>query len=209
MKPFLRSLSGKVIDVGAGESPFMHLLHSATTDYVALDTHGANDFGYDNARVLRFDGAHLPFDNASVDHFICTEVLEHVEEPQQLVDEMYRVTKAGGRGAVTVPWSARYHFIPYDYRRYTPTLLRKLFSGFTTVEIAERGTDVTVIASKIIVAYARLVAPRRKAELLIRLPAAVILLPVAMTAVVMGHLSLVFGLGSADDPLGYTIWLQK
>lgn len=209
MKLFLPSLTGKVVDVGAGESPFMHLLNSAAAEYIGLDTHDAKKFGYANSRIIEFDGSHLPFEDNSVDHFICTEVLEHVEEPQQLIAEMYRVTKPGGRGVITIPWSARYHFIPHDYRRYTPTLLRKLFCKFSTFEIVERGNDLTVIASKIIVAYARLFVPVQKIELLIRLPLAALFLPVALAAIALGHASLLLKLGSVDDPLGYTVWLRK
>ncbi len=41
------------------------------------------------------------------------------------------------------------------------------------------------------------------------LPIFLLGLPLLISAVLMAHLALVFGLGSEDDPLGYTIILKK
>ena len=38
----------------------------------------------------------LPLEDNSVDAILCSAVLEHVEEPQRAVKEMYRVLKKGG-----------------------------------------------------------------------------------------------------------------
>lgn len=90
---------------------------------------------------------------------MCTEVLEHVEDYQTLVNEVYRVLKPGGSAIFTIPWSARYHYIPYDYFRYTPSSLQKIFSKFKDLQIIARGTDVTAISSKLVVLYFRNVFP--------------------------------------------------
>lgn len=210
MEEFLPGLTGeKVVDVGAGQSPFKHLLRSPAADYIGLDIYNADNFGYNNKEIIRFDGVRIPLKSASADHFICTEVLEHIEEPGVLVSEMHRMLKQGGKGVVTVPWSARYHYIPYDYHRFTPTKLASMFAMFSSVSVEPRGTDITVIVSKIIVAYVRLLMPRNKAWLLVTLIPGIVLAPVVGLGILFGHLSLLFRFGSADDPLGYTIWVQK
>ena len=209
MKRFLPGVSGKVLDIGAGPSPFKHLLRPEVTQYVGLDIHGAETFGYTNQEVVRFDGAHIPFETDSVDHFICTEVLEHVEDPLPLVREMHRILKPGGNGVMTVPWSARYHYIPFDYHRFTPSKLGAISSIFSAVSVEPRGTDLTVIVSKVIVAYARLLVPRRRTLLLVTLVPALLLAPVVGLLVICGHVSILLGIGSTDDPLGYTVWVQK
>ena len=122
---------------------------------------------------------------------------------------MHRVLKPGGRGMLTVPWSARYHYIPYDYHRFTPSRLERLFGGFARVRVEPRGTEITVIASKVIVAYVRLLERRPLPVRVARCLIAIVLAPVAAAAVVVGHLSLALSLGAADDPLGYTVWLEK
>jgi hypothetical protein len=38
---------------------------------------------------------------------------------------------------------------------------------------------------------------------------ALVLAPFVGLAVIVGHVSLLLNLGSTDDPLGYTVWIQK
>ncbi len=51
------------------------------------------------------DGARLPFIDGAFDRVVCTEVLEHVDDPDACVRELARVLAAGGRAAVSVPTS--------------------------------------------------------------------------------------------------------
>jgi SAM-dependent methyltransferase len=45
----------------------------------------------------------LPFNNNSFDFFLCSHVLEHVEDDDLAISELFRVTKKGGRGILMVP----------------------------------------------------------------------------------------------------------
>jgi SAM-dependent methyltransferase len=206
---FSRSASGTIVDIGAGAGPYRHVLEGAGLRYEAIDIDGADRFGYNNPGATSFDGYRIPLDSNSMGGFICTEVLEHVESPALLVAEMHRILKPGGRGLVTIPWSARYHYKPHDFQRLTPTSLQRLFESFSTTSVRPRGTDITVIAAKSIVVGARFAfpTPRRRG---LSLPIAVLLVaPVFAMSLALGHLSLALGLGSDDDPLGYTVWLRK
>lgn len=49
------------------------------------------------------DALHLPFADATFDRIIASEVLEHVTDDQQALDEAFRVLKPGGTLAATVP----------------------------------------------------------------------------------------------------------
>lgn len=209
MKIFLPSLEGTVLDLGAGPGPYRHLLNATLTRYCPVDVYDAEKFGYGDAPVIYFDGDHLPFQVESVQHIICTEVIEHIEDPHRLIDEMYRVLKPGGRAVITVPWSARFHYIPFDYHRFTPTRLASLVSQFSEHRIEPRGTDLTVIASKAVVAYARMATSSSGVGRIAALLGSLILAPVVTLCVLLGHASLLLRLGSVDDPLGYTIWLRK
>ena len=71
------------------------------------------------------------------------------------------------------------------------------------------GTDITVIVSKSIVVYLRWLKPVNKLWLPLTLLAAVVTLPLLVVGVVVGHASLLLNIGSTDDPLGYTIWVEK
>ena len=67
-----------------------------------------------------------------------------------------------------------------------------------------------MIVSKIIVAYFRgLKSPKKFISWLLKVIVALIVFPFFVLCIFVGHLSLVFGLGYKDDPLGYTIWLKK
>jgi len=55
------------------------------------------------ASVTNGDALHLPFADATFDRVIAAEVLEHVTDDQQALDEVFRVLKPGGTLAATVP----------------------------------------------------------------------------------------------------------
>jgi 2-polyprenyl-3-methyl-5-hydroxy-6-metoxy-1,4-benzoquinol methylase len=49
------------------------------------------------------DGNPLPIDTETVDKIICMEVLEHVDDPGQFIDELVRIGKPGALYLLTVP----------------------------------------------------------------------------------------------------------
>jgi SAM-dependent methyltransferase len=83
----------------------------------------------DGARfeAVQGDARSLPFEDASFDRVIASEVLEHVEEDRLAMSELFRVLRPGGALAVTVPrfgpelvnWalSDRYHSVPGGHVR--------------------------------------------------------------------------------------------
>ena len=208
VKNLLPDFKGEVLDIGCGQSPYRHLLNPSVTKYFGIDIVDASKFDYNNSDITPFDGETIPFEAEMFDGIICTEVLEHVQNYQKLVDEMYRVMKKGGRGIVTIPWSARYHYIPYDFFRYTPSALKTIFSKFSEVKIHPRGTDIVTIVSKIIVLWFRNLSPAQLWRWLLT-PIWIALLPVLFVCTLIAHVSLLFGLGSDNDPLGYTIIIEK
>jgi len=116
--------------------------------------------------------------------------------------------KKGGTGIITIPWSARYHYIPYDYYRYTPSSLKTMFSQFESAEIQNRGTDIASIANKVIVLWSCNLIPSQLWKWIF-VPVWVALLPILVVVVLIAHVALFSHLGSDDDPLGYTIIVKK
>src|ERR1700761_2417525 len=81
LAPHLRRISGTVLDVGCGEMPFRDLLGPGAR-YTGIDVLAADAFGMRaNDEVLHFDGVHIPFSDNLFDLVLCTEVLEHAEDP--------------------------------------------------------------------------------------------------------------------------------
>jgi len=208
LKARMPFLTGNVLDVGCGQSPYRHLLASEKTKYFGIDVVDASKFDYRNPDIVPFNGEDIPFESDMFSGLICTEVLEHVQNYQKLIDEMYRVMRKGGKGVITVPWSARYHYIPYDFFRYTPASLTIMFAMFSEVQIKARGTDLATIASKIIVLWFRNLLPSTVRGWIL-LPVWITLSPVLFFFVALAHLCLNLHLGSEADPLGYTIVVIK
>ena len=115
----------RVLDAGAGEgryrSDFVH------TRYIGVDLAvGDADWDYHDLDVLS-SLIELPFSDGTFEAVLCTQVLEHVTEPQQVLKEIRRALKPGGRLFLTAPQSWHQHQKPHDYYRYTSFGLRYLF----------------------------------------------------------------------------------
>lgn len=111
-----------VVNLGAGlERVFQRHLSS----YNSLIRFGLPHAGHVDVIA---DAQQLPFHNASIDLFLSSSVLEHVENPEQAVAEITRVLKPGGRVYSEIPFLRAYHMAPYDYQRYTISGIEALFS---------------------------------------------------------------------------------
>ena len=208
IKKIIPAFKGNVLDVGCGQSPYKFLLNSAETKYFGIDIVDAEKFDYNNSDITPFNGEDIPFENGKFDAVICTEVLEHVQNYQRLINEMYRVMKPGSTGIITIPWSARYHYIPYDFFRYTPTSLQTMFGKFSKGKIRARGTDISNITNKVIVLWFRNLLPSQLWKWIF-VPVWIALSPILIIVVLLAHLSLILNFGSDEDPLGYTIIVKK
>ena len=152
LKVLLGDARGDVLDVGSGAQPYRPLL-PASARYRAIDIAAANErFGYAMPDTEYYEGDVWPVADASVDVVLATETLEHVAEPEAFLAQARRVLRDDGRIVLTVPFSARWHYIPHDYWRYTPSSLRNLLEaqGFGDVVVNARGNELTVACAKLI-----------------------------------------------------------
>jgi SAM-dependent methyltransferase len=73
----------------------------------------------------------LPFADESFDYVISDQVLEHIEgDPQQAIDETFRVLKPGGIAVHTTCFIYPTHMEPADFWRFTPWGLQVLCKRF-------------------------------------------------------------------------------
>lgn len=199
---------GTVLDVGCGAQPFRSLVGSDAI-YMGIDTDAAKaHFGYEMPNTTYFSGDVWPVADSSVDLVLCTETLEHVLETRRFLAEAARCLVPGGTLLLTIPFAARWHFIPYDYWRFTPSSLNHLLTttGFHSARVYARGNAVTVACYKMMTLILLLLMPQTASKisgLLLRI-AGVVLLPWFILLAVIANLSL-RGRGG-DDCLGYTVF---
>jgi SAM-dependent methyltransferase len=94
-----------------------------------------------------YDGSKFPFEDATFDSVICSQVLEHVFEPDFFISEICRVLKPGGKVMLTVPFIWDEHEQPYDFARYSSFGLVHLLgkAGFRILHHEKIGGDYSTI----------------------------------------------------------------
>ncbi|HUD93666.1 class I SAM-dependent methyltransferase [Sphingobium sp.] len=79
------------------------------------------------------DAHHIPLCDDAVDAVVIQAVLEHVIDPQAVVDEIWRVLRPGGMVYAETPFLQHVHEGPYDFMRFTESGHRYLFRKFALV----------------------------------------------------------------------------
>lgn len=127
--------TGKVIDIGCGEKPYQEMAAPYTDEHLGLD-HQYSIHDKSHVDILG-NACHIPFADGTFDTALCTDTLEHLEEPWQAIAEAFRVLKPGGYALYTVPFFWHLHEEPRDFYRFTKYGLRYLFekNKFEVVEI--------------------------------------------------------------------------
>lgn len=72
-------------------------------DRLALSQQAIAARGIDNYTTLQANVEHIPLPDATFDHAIAIDIAEHVEDPQQLCREIYRLLKPQGELLITFP----------------------------------------------------------------------------------------------------------
>jgi SAM-dependent methyltransferase len=113
-----------VLDAGAGQGRFKE--EFSHTRYVGVDLAvGDVEWDFSGLDVIS-DLVALPFTRGTFDAAACNQVLEHVNEPLQVLREIRRTLKPGGRLFLSAPQSWHQHQKPHDYYRYTSYGMRYL-----------------------------------------------------------------------------------
>ena len=132
IKYYSPKIKGTILDIGAGKMPYRSLF--SCDKYISLDSnlYSGIDISADITKKI-------PLKKESIDNVICFQVLEHIDNPKKAVDEIFRVLKKGGNCLLTTHMAAPLHGLPYDYYRFTPFALRKIFNKFSHIEIKPQG----------------------------------------------------------------------
>ena len=130
-----------ILDVGSLKAPYTRYFSNHT---IAIDLPSEGSFGFSNEILIELKELKnidtvianveaLPFENNYFDKIICTEVLEHIQNPEIAVSEMERVLKPGGKLFITTPNGTEVPLemgIKEHVYHYSKKELMKLFSNY-------------------------------------------------------------------------------
>jgi SAM-dependent methyltransferase len=107
-----------VLDAGAGDAPYKELFKH--TKYETADK-------FSESSTYVCDLISIPVEDERFDFIVFNQVLEHLPEPKQVLKELARILKPGGKMICTVPLFYEEHLSPYDFYRYTQFAHNYLF----------------------------------------------------------------------------------
>lgn len=116
IKKLSPEIRGRVLDVGCGNKPYQGMF--MYTEYIGLEIESDENRKKKVADFF-YDGKKFPFSDNEFDSLVVNQVLEHVFNPDEFLDEIRRVLKPNGKLLLTVPFVWDEHEQPYDYARYS------------------------------------------------------------------------------------------
>jgi len=137
-------ITGRTLDVGCGNKPYAQLFRSK--EYIGLEIDTPQNRAEKKADHY-YDGNQFPFANETFDSLVANEVFEHVFNPDQFLNEIFRVLKSGGMTLLTLPFVWDEHEQPRDFARYSSFGIKALLEkhGFEIVEQRKSTDDIRVI----------------------------------------------------------------
>lgn len=149
-----------LLDAGAGEQQYRKFcghLNYVSQDFAAYKPEELNKglqmerWDYGQLDIIS-DITAIPRPDASFDAVLCTEVLEHIPDPNAALREFTRLLKPGGLLILTAPFCSMTHFAPYHfstgfsvfyYRRFMEEL------GFEICELKNNGNYFAFVGQEI------------------------------------------------------------
>lgn len=129
----------RILDVGCGLGAYVRKLRTISDDVygVDIDPDKVAQAQQELPNIHQAPAEELPFPEAYFDAILLHEVIEHVRDDRQALQEACRVAKAGGRLIIFAPnrwypfethgiydWRGRYHFGNIPLVNYLPLSLR-------------------------------------------------------------------------------------
>lgn len=133
-----RYMKGLVLDLGGGRK--RGNFKETDANWIVIDIE--KNFIPD---VLA-DVHHLPFKNNVFNCIKCTELLEHIQNPDVFIKEITRVLKPSGNLILSSPFNFNIHSDPYDFQRFTGYKLKRMLEdNFEIKMIKKQGLYFTVL----------------------------------------------------------------
>jgi SAM-dependent methyltransferase len=152
-------VKGKVMDLGCGSKPYRSLFDC--DEYIGVDFENPGHPHLNEQVDVFYDGKTLPFENNFFDVIFSSEVFEHVFNLHELLVEINRVLRPGGKLIFTCPFAFPEHEQPNDFARYTSFAVADLMetNGFSIHTYIKSGNTVEALGQlKMIYAHLHVVS---------------------------------------------------
>ncbi|WP_020526573.1 methyltransferase domain-containing protein [Flexithrix dorotheae] len=110
--------SGLLLDCGCGHVPYYSMYKNLVKDNYCVDWDTSSNKNQYLDKIANLNES-IPYQDDMFDTVLLTDVLEHISNPKNLVSEINRVLKKGGKVIITVPFFYWIHEPPHDFFRYT------------------------------------------------------------------------------------------
>ena len=128
---------GILVDIGCGNKPYEIWTKEKVAEYICCDVVQSSS----NKVDVLCQANNIPLESNSFDTVLSTQVIEHVEDHQGLVNEAYRLLKPNGYFILSGPMYWNLHEEPYDFFRFTKHGFKYILekAGFEVCEIVSNG----------------------------------------------------------------------
>jgi SAM-dependent methyltransferase len=145
IRKYALELNGVLLDFGCGSKPYISLFN--VDEYIGMDFENPGHPHINENIDVYYDGKNIPFGDNHFDSILCSEVVEHVFNLDDILAELNRVLKPGGKMLMTCPFAWNEHEIPNDFARYTKFALIHKFeqNGFELISYSKSGNFLSTV----------------------------------------------------------------
>ena len=138
-------LTGTIMDFGCGSKPYKNLFQFEK--YLGVDFNNPGHPHLNEEIDVFYDGLYLPFPNDHFDSVFSSEVFEHIFNLPEVLKELNRVVKPGGKILITCPFVICEHEVPNDFARYTSFGIKSILekNGFEVLKQDKTGNSVETV----------------------------------------------------------------
>ncbi|MDQ3635257.1 MAG: class I SAM-dependent methyltransferase [Acidobacteriota bacterium] len=127
---------GVLYDFGCGDAPYKEFFLQFADQYIGVDW-GEEGYYAANESIAADLNKPIPIESEVADTIVSLSVMEHLYEPENMLNEAFRILKPNGTIVMQVPWQWWIHDAPHDYFRYSPFGLKHMFekAGFQDITV--------------------------------------------------------------------------
>lgn len=134
--------TGQILDLGSksNKASYNRFLKCAPNSKITY-----TDWHKEGENIIKLNLEEtFPISANTYDTVTCFNVLEHIYNMENTVQESYRILKSGGLFVGQTPFLVNYHADPHDYFRYTDEAIEKKFTeaGFVLEKMIYLGFGV-------------------------------------------------------------------